>query len=405
MHLIFMALISIGLATAAHAQGSRGKGSPAEQPKAAEVTPGPLAALLHRIPIAADGEIYMTDFAAARHNIYPLTHSAPSELDRLLIPFSANLPPVGFDRDRIFSIADTPAAAIGFSLFEFDQMAGWGTLPNAPVIATGIDDHHEAMIAAFRRDGLTPRDWSGVQAWFRGDDFEVDFDARNDSPFGGHLGMAQRMVLAGDTLLSARSWPTLETLIEPGTSLDKDADVAAMLRAIYTVDVHGDPINVLILPGQPPKLHDPALALQIFRDLSPADAQARLAELPAFALPSIPRFNRFALVSWQNGYVNSGAIVIPYTRRDRAETALDRFTNLLDGANTLSTRGPFAELLPSNRQFEIVESENRHVLILAFVERADPLEPINLMTFVGSPFMRMVQMHAYRDLPLLIGFN
>lgn len=396
MRILSVVFLSLSLALPAAAEGKRPRDSGPSRSHA-------LADLLHRIPADAAGDVYMTDLAAARRQTDPMTRDAPSDRDRMLAPMSAAMLPPGFDRDRIAMHLDDPSAALGVSLFALGQVAGWGTLPEAPVVVTGIGGHEAAIVAALERDGLTPKDVGETQVWHIRDDFEIDIRSRSDTPFGGNLGMSQRIALAGDVLLSARSWPGIERLLDPGATLAGDADVAAISDAVHGFQGAGDVINMVLVPEQPPKMPDPGMFLSLFKDMTPAEAQKRIAELPVFRLPGLPRFLRFGMILWQDGRKTTGAIAIPYIRRDTAETARDRFTALLEAGTSPSARRGFAEILPYERRFEIVEAGNRHVLILAFVHHAEADQPVTMMTLYNNPQSRLYQMYVNRDLALLIG--
>ncbi len=395
MRVFLFLLLSLSLSLPASSQGTRGN-----TPR--KPATGPLEALLTQIPLAAQGDIYLTDIAASRRQVDPLTTDAPSDDDRILAVYSSLMLPEGFGRDYLAMMLDRRTATIGFDIFGFDQMAGWGIPPDLPVIATGIEGHNAAMATRMAENGLQVRTVSGRDVWFIRDDNQMDLGARDPGPFGGHLGMAQRFVLDGDLLLYARSFGVIETLLTPGPTLESDADSAAILRAAYAFDA-GDVINVVLVPEQPAKAPDPAMVLTLADGKTAAEVEAMIAGMPEFALPGLPRFLRFGLVMWQDGRSTTGAVVIPYIRRDTAETARENFAALLTQGTSVMARRPFDELLPAERRFEIVETGGRHVLILSFTDHADPAEAVNLMTFMRNPQNRLFQMYVARDLPLLIG--
>lgn len=393
---ILLALLLLTLALPAAAQGRRANADTAPAPEGTV-----LADLLHRVPRDAAGFVHLTDIAAARRQTGPLTPDAPGPEDRLLIPWSVLTPPPGFGHQYLFAHLDDPARAIGLPIFDIDQMAGWGDPPAVPVIVTGIAPYHDAMAAAFTRDGMQVKPVDGHEVWSSGDDFETDLINRDDNPFGGHLGMSKRFVLDGDTLLAARSWAGIETLLDPGRNLATDPDAAAILNAAYGYGA-GDVINAVLVRGQPSLSLD-AASLIIGGDLSTDEIRERIRHIPAFNMPGLPRFSRYGLVLWQDGRTLTGAIVIPYVRPDLAKRALARFTDLFERGTSIQTRRPFTELFPWDRRFGIVETGDYSVLVLAFEYTVDPAEPVNMTNLRTNPYHRLLDMAYKRDIDLLIG--
>ena len=389
-----LAALIIALALPAHAQGSRG---------APDIRPGPLQDILARIPADASGLIYLNDLAAARRQVDPLTTDAPTDLDRALAPMSSAFLPAALDQNSLLYFPDGGKEALGFSVFELDQIAGWGAPPQAPLVATGIDRHGDAIAERLRARGFAATPTQGHTVWHLQDDFKIDIARRNDDPLTGPLGQSQRIVVDGDTLLFARGWPVMNDLLDPGATLATEPDTAAILRAGYALRGAGDLLGAVIVPFPPSGRLDPGILLQSGGNMKPEQFALLLDRMPGRDLPGLPPFLRYGLLLWQDGYDTTGAIVIPYMSRDTAETARDRFTALLDVVESPAARRSFAELLPYDRRFEIVGTEARAVLVLGFTTSADATAPVSLTTFTNTPRRRLMDMLLLREIDLLIG--
>ncbi len=398
MKRILFILFLLTLALPSHAQGRRsGDTKPATPEHHA------LEELLIRIPAGAQQEVYMFDLAASRRQILPLLSAKLRPADIWLAPWATAVTPHGFDLESLYLHTRNPRAALGFSPFDIDQLVGWGQPPSAPVILTGIEGAHDAIEAALNNAGLTPRDLRGQTVWHLQDDFQIDLNNRNANPFGGRLGMAQRIALTGDMLLSDRSWAGIETLISPGASLAGDADAQAILQATYALTDAGEVIHAVLVPGQPVKAPDPALLLGISEGPSMDEAIEELRARPEYTLPGLPPFLRYGIVLWQDGYRTTGALVIPYASAESAEQARGRFAALLEAGTSTVANKPFTDVLPFDRRFETIETGKRSVLVLGFEEVADRSEPVTLHTFAQNPAKRLYGMMIRRELPLLIG--
>jgi hypothetical protein len=106
---------------------------------------------------------------------------------------------------------------------------------------------------------------------------------------------------------------------------------------------------------------------------------------------------------WQSGATMTGAVAIPYTSIEAAETAIATFSTLLEIVQSPSVRKPMTNLLPTERRFEVIEVGQRKVVILAFETTHRISQPISIAAFTGNPLQRLMTM-AFRDeLGLLIG--
>ncbi len=391
-----LAVLVFALSLPVHAQGSRSNRDAAPQS-------GPLEDLLARIPADAAGSIYLADLAAAYRQVSPLITDTPSDFHRALIPISSAYLPAALDQQSLARFPDGGADALGFSVFDLHQVAGWGTLPDSPLIATGVSGSRDLIAEKLAARGFEATQTHGQTVWHLLDDLEMDAALRNSDPLSAPLGRSQRIALDRGLLLFARTWPAINTLLDPGTTLATETGTASILRAGYALRGAGDLLGAVIVQEPPTRGLDPGLLLRLGADATPEEIQAELDRMPGASLPGLPPFLRYGLLLWQDGYRTTGAVVIPYIRRDTAETARERFTALLDTAESPSVKRPFAQLLPHERRFEIVPAKDRNVLVLAFTTSADRSKPVDLSTFMDNPRRMLMQMLMRRELSLLIG--
>jgi hypothetical protein len=366
----------------------------------AALAEGPLQSIARHVPLAAEGEIYLLDIAASARQVAALP--VDDERGRPFMPLAPLAMPTGFD-DRILLMSpDGFREALGFSVFEIGQMAGWGQLPDAPLVMRSpvFARDSEAIAAALAARDFTREDRAGTPVWHRQEDNQPDFRRRSEEPFNGSVGMAQRFALDGDILRHARSWKVMDRLLAGGSSLLDDPDAAAVLSAATERTDAGDLLDMILLGPQPSRMSATQLVLPRRIDDATRD---RMLETYRKAGPGLPPFRRYGLALWQRGTWMTGAILIPYPDRATAEAARLRFTELLVSQNSLVATKPFDELLPASRQFETVEAGDRAVLVLAFGTEADTSNGIALATFVRNPRALLFQMVLTRDLDLLVG--
>lgn len=374
------------------AQGSRG------DPAAPRQSPMPLVSLLGSIPLLAEGEIALNDLAAARRAVLPLVTGAPSPEQAQMVPLAPLFMMGGFDLSMLrFSVWE-PGGLPGFSIADLGQIAGWGRLPEARVIVAGLKGHEAEIAAAFEMDGLERRTVDGVTVWHRGADLSVDLNARSDSPFGGQLGVAVRFALRDGMLLHARSWAGIQTLLEPGATLDSDTDAVAILAAAHILAGAGggEVLAALLVAGQPSRIPD---AEAIDRLAGRGDAAA----LPGADLPGLPPFQRFGIVHLQNGLVSAGVLLLPYHDSEAAQTAVGRFAEILEVGASIHVDRSLDQILPSDRDFRVVEAAGRHVAVLAFSQSTPLAKGLTMANLSRAPARRLYDMYVNGDLALLIG--
>ena len=358
----------------------------------------PLLDLLAEIPPNVRGEIYLADHAAMREEIAPFVAMLPrNDLTRLAQSHSVLFPPPGFDTTSIFKLEDGAREALGFSIFDIDQLIGWGPLPSAPVVFTvGVDDFaiEDALIA--REFEVSVH--GNTSVYHRQDDYQMNLDRRAEEPFNGSIGMSQRFARKGDLVLHTRGWPTMRDLIDLDIGLDTDRDATAILEAAYTFDGVGALTFAYLMDEQPSAAPDLGV---IAKELFDGKSDRKRAE--PLRTEGLPPYLRFGLLLWQDGAKMTGAIALPFIRKDTAQAAMKLFNEKLLAAKTFSGKLPFTEYLPVARHFEIIETRHRNVLILAFQTKLDRSDPINLRSFNNTPLHRLMNLHFQRDIGQLIG--
>ncbi|MCG6903800.1 MAG: hypothetical protein LJE68_14075 [Rhodobacter sp.] len=358
----------------------------------------PLLDLLAHIPADAADMVYLSDHAVMRAQIEPFVQTTPpGDPNRTLQTFSTLFGPGGIDTGGLMTFADGTETALGFDLFNIDQLAGWGTPPDAPLIITGVADRAADIAAAHLARGFETSAYNGHTVWHRQNDHEINLKRRNEDPFSGTIGVSLRLAVKDDTLIVTRAWPAMHRLLDGGPGLDTNTDAAAILRAGYQIDGFGRLTNAILIPDQPMRGPDPAASL-----LSTSPTAGRKTP-EAAELPGLPPFLRYGLLLWQDGATLTGAIAIPYVRADTAETALNGFADVLARADSPYVRKPFDQLLPPDRSFQVVDTGDRKVLVLAFRQTAEVKDPIALMTFLNNPNRRLLSMVQTRDIGILIG--
>ncbi len=363
---------------------------------------GPLIRLLAQIPAESGDMVTLHDFDAARWQIASLAIGTPN-LERDILPFNLlGHAPRGFELDSILTFPDGAVDTLGFSIFDIDQMAGWGDLPAASVIVTGLDGAAAAIDAALSARDFSTTEYHSQTVWHRLDDYAIDI-RRNEEPFTGRNGASARFSLVGDDLLFARGWPEMRQLLDGGPSLADDGDAAAIIQSGYTFAGAGKFIGAVLFDSPPFRQPDSAVLPQLSIAEPGQKDPAKRAPPPRIELPGLPVFPRYGLLLWQDGATTTGAIVISYIRRDTAEVARDNFTALLANMKVPGIDKSFDELLPPDRRFEIIETSNRAVLVLAFTQTEEITSPLKFTTFMRTPRSRLLHMVFRRDLGLLIG--
>lgn len=357
---------------------------------------GPLQEIARHVPIDAGGEVYLVDLAASTRELGGM--EIADTRAATLIPWTPLLTPPGFDGQFLIRGKDGFAGALGFSINDIGQMAGWRAHPETPVIirSPALTGRAEAIAAALTARGFETSDRGGETVWHRLDDGAVDPKRKLEEPFAGTVAQAERFVLRDDTLFFARTWDGLDRLMSGGPSLMDDADAAAILAAAYSAG-RGSVLDVLVHGPQADRVADLA------RTLDGKEGAEQTIRAYREAGPGLPPYARHGLVLWQNGTTTTGAVLIPYADAATARTAEERFTHLLDTLISPAAGRPFRDLLPWERDFDVVETGDRAVLVLAFHYQADVANGVKIMTFMRNPRRRLYDMFVRRELDLMIG--
>ena len=358
---------------------------------------GPLFDLLGRIPQDARGWVILNDYAAVAAQVAPFTTGLPPDHpSRLYLPFGTLAAPHGFDLNNLFEFPDGAVDALGFSIFDIDQMAGWGENPDIGLVLTGVAGQPGRMKSALMARDFAETAIGPHVVWHRQDDFQADFSRRLEEPFGGMNGISQRFSVVGEHLLFSRSWQVMEHALDGTAALASDSNASAILQAGYEFAGAGTLISAYLMAGQPLRQSDSP------EPDSPDTLKPAGAINPANP-PALPEFPLYGVLLWQNGATMTGAIAIPYTSAEAAESAIATFSTLLEVVQSPSVRKPMTNLLPTERRFEVIDAGQRKVVILAFENTYRISQPIGIVTFIGNPLQRLMTM-AFRDeLGLLIG--
>ncbi|MCP4937284.1 MAG: hypothetical protein GY927_24520 [bacterium] len=341
----------------------------------------PLLSLLSQIPVGAKGIISLSDIAASKRQTAPFAETVPDKNTRLLIPHTSLYhEPNGISIGSFPTFAkDGASSALGFSIFDITQIAGWGEQPAAPMVIAGVSQHVANIEAALGAREFETTNRRGYKVWHRGRDHETYTEHRDEDPFSARLNSSQRFAVKDGFLLFSRVWTTMNKLLDSDSSLGDTVNVAAIIRAGYVFDDAGDLIDAVLLHGQP--------------------------KTTLSSTPNLPPFTHYGLLLWQNGAVMTGAIVIPYSDTTTAATARDRFISRIDTLKVPSVGRLFSDILPWHRRIEIIENSGHAVLILGFQSKAETSQPINLLTFMHTPHRRLVAMFRNHDLDVLIGHS
>jgi len=355
----------------------------------------PLLKLLDSVPVTASGQLMMFDAAAIRSEIAPFIGHL-SETEKPLVQFNLVMPPNGFSTQNIYGLKDDGTTNLGFNFFDLDQVAGWGDLPEAPVIATGRFNT-KRINAALRARGFATRDIADTTVWHKTDDYGYDLEQRNLDPFSSVIGSAARFAVRDKLLHYARGFPAMTEMLTHTTSLTTNPNYRSVIEAGYSIQNQGTFISAYFPNQRPVRRVDVSILLKNAME----NAGRKLPDLSD--MPHLPPFIDYAILQWQDQDRLTAAIAIPYVRRDTAELAIKTFETLLPKLHSPATKKLFDEVLPKTRNFEIVEVDDRYVVLFSFEKTVTPDPENGVRIFVLSPHSRLVHMIFSRDLDTLIG--
>jgi len=213
------------------------------------------------------------------------------------------------------------------------------------VLDLSDDADHNAIgqtLLANDYQAQTVGDWS---AWWRGEDYEIDRDARDPvSPFGAGIGQSSRVASDGQSLVHAAAWSPIEEMAEPpGTTL-RDLPEMAVIVAALDDPRFGDAglVQAMLLPQAPQ-----------------ADNAA--------TEPVLPPWRLGVLADLSTGPVDYGVAAVVYDDRATAEGLVDSLLNAWQAMRSTEHDATFAELAGGEAEAFVV-GDGPAALVLA-IER------------------------------------
>lgn len=176
------------------------------------------------------------------------------------LPFSPGLSavarvlPSDLGQSFVFAEAEGMEEAIGLSLTEIGPVLSVTAPPDRVVLTSIAEGAAARMVATLGAAGHDVETRGGLTLLSRGEDYDVDIDARDPrNIFGGLLGMASRFAVTEGVLAYANATPRIEELIAgQGPSLAEHPPVAAMLSGLEAAAAGaGDLADALAIIGGP----------------------------------------------------------------------------------------------------------------------------------------------------------
>ncbi|MEO1223597.1 MAG: hypothetical protein AAFX92_05170 [Pseudomonadota bacterium] len=213
------------------------------------------------------------------------------------------------------------------------------------VLDLSDDADHNAIgqtLLANDYQARTVGDWS---AWWRGEDYDIDRDARDpESPFGGGIGQSSRVVSDGERLVHAAAWSPIEEMAGPPATTLRDLPEMAVIVAALDDPRFGDAglVQAMVMP-QAPQTDDAA------------------------AEPVLPPWRLGMLADLSTGPVDHGVAVVVYDDRATAEGLADPLLNAWQAMRSTEHDATFAELAGGEAEAFVV-GDGPAALVLA-IER------------------------------------
>ncbi len=354
---------------------------------------GPLERLAERVPLTAlQGELMLVDMAAARAEVVPLFPGADAA-DRWLAVLSAAPPPPQFAPEMLTlpPLPEGMGDLLGFDTDAIGQIAGWGWPPESNLVIRVEGGADPARIgAALEGRGFDVQDLGGTPVWHRLRDFELDLVLRAEDPITGMIGQSTRIAVRDGDVVSSRDWMSMKFHLGGGPWATADREFSALMEAARA----GGPGRLVwvYLPSEPMMAVDPGELLE-----------GRVPEAPEL----LPRYGRYAILSYRDGWVAGGAVAMVYRDVASAEAALALAVEKLGTVHDPYVQKPYAEVFRTAPRTEVVAAGGWHVAMLSFEwdlrEMEQPggtgLGPIALM---NGPQRRFLDMYMNRALgPLL----
>jgi hypothetical protein len=190
--------------------------------------------------------------------------------------------------------------------FAISDVKTWSSLSMPPerLVVFGLESAVlPAMTEVLIANGYVATDAQGFPALFVNDvDYGIDFGARDPAnPFGGNLGRASRLTVAGDMLVHSPGWPMITTVMtDMGPSLADRPDIAALVASLDA------------LPESDHALVTASLALDPLR--------FSLAVMPD-ASGGVPPWSAALFADLSDGRTETVAIGLSYPTHDLAKSA------------------------------------------------------------------------------------
>lgn len=103
--------------------------------------------------------------------------------------------------------------SVGFEWFlDVDAVITFGQQPSLGLVVKGRFEA-ESIARALQARGFAVTTISGVEVWYRFDDYEALKDRDKFDPFWGYVGSSARITLVGDCLLASQTWPSIEAML------------------------------------------------------------------------------------------------------------------------------------------------------------------------------------------------
>ncbi|MEM7446188.1 MAG: hypothetical protein AAF414_22905 [Pseudomonadota bacterium] len=210
---------------------------------------------------------------------------------------------------------------------------------------TDAADHNGIGQALLANDyqARTVGDWS---AWWRGEDYDIDRDARDPvSPFGGGIGQSSRVASDGESLVHAAAWAPIEEMAgPPAATLRDQPEMTAIVAALND-----------------PRFGDAQL---VQATVLPEEAQAENAADD----PVMPPWRLGMLADLSTGPVDYGVMAVVFDDRATAEGLADPLLNAWQTMRSTEDNATFAELTGGEAETFVV-GDSPAALVLS-IERS-----------------------------------
>jgi hypothetical protein len=374
---------------------------------AAQTDSPPLLDMLLRVPAVPSnrGMLTFTDFAAIEAAYPPAerpedweTYAAWDEAERPADDEPPINPPYTMwwsvfrrlstgQSVRYFGLGGETPELVGFDLFEIDQELNYGTPPEASQLFRG-DFDLDAIRSAYEARGYTQEAREGAELWCSEDGCEAGMNLnlamRNPAnPFGGELGRAQPLLIAGSALISSPSDDMIEEHIAVAQGERRSlGDTPEYQAAVNAMTTDGVLLQAAFLDGEMLLRYTTgshALDLTSF-ELSEEERAALIEELMD-GYETLPQFSLLAVGEVITETEQQARVILIYGSRENAERAAEVLPRRIETTRSLVTDQVLSEMLAARRvediRYEVIEHVNRAALVITFAgQKATPEELI-----------------------------